>query len=41
METLMTNRIAQAIAVSGCKIDRKRGFKQCLNFYLIIKKKEI
>jgi len=25
METLMTKRIAQAIAVSGCKIDGKRG----------------
>jgi len=25
METLMTKRIAQAIAVSGCKNDRKRG----------------
>ena len=32
METLMTNRIAQAIAVSGCKIDRKRGFKHMFKF---------
>ena len=28
----MFNRIAQAIAVSGCKIDRKRGFKHMFKF---------
>jgi hypothetical protein len=28
METLMTKEIAQAIAVSGCKIDGKRGVRQ-------------
>ena len=28
----MTKRIAQAIAVSGCKIDRKRGFKHMFKF---------
>ena len=28
----MTKRIAQAIAVSGCKTDRKRGFKHMFKF---------
>ena len=28
----MTKRIAQAIAVSGCKNDRKRGFKHMFKF---------
>ena len=28
----MTKEIAQAIAVSGCKIDRKRGFKHMFKF---------
>ena len=29
----MTKRIAQAIAVSGCKIDRKRGLNIMFNFF--------